>query len=76
VSHAHGGTARASVAFAMNANAATSFESDVDTFRQDIDDAFRSRILTALRDVRAREKRASSTDLRADLHMGDAANDG
>ena len=40
---------------AMSSNAATSFAADVDSFPQDVDDAFRARILTALRDVRARE---------------------
>jgi hypothetical protein len=68
----------------MSSNAATSFESTLDFRPQDIDDAFRRRILTALRDVRAREKSASSPDLRADLRaelrsglrLGDAANDG
>ncbi len=37
----------------------------------DLDDAFRDRILAAMRDLRARERRASSPDLR----LGDAAND-
>jgi hypothetical protein len=42
---------------------------------QVIDDAFRARILAAMRDLRARERRASSVDLRPDLRMGDASND-
>ena len=37
----------------------------------DVDDTFRGRILAAMRDLRARERRASSPDLR----LGDAAND-
>ena len=37
----------------------------------DVDDAFRGRILAAMRDLRARERRASSPGLR----LGDAAND-
>ena len=53
-------------------NAAITFPSDVDSFAQnDVDDAFRGRILAALGDLRARERRASSPDLR----LGDAAND-
>ncbi len=53
-------------------NAASMFHSDADSYAQDrIDDAFRGRILAALRDVRARERRASSPGLR----LGDAAND-
>ena len=36
-----------------------------------VDEAFRGRILAAMRDLRARERRASSPDLR----LGDAAND-
>ena len=53
-------------------NAASLFTSDFESFAQDdIDDAFRDRILAAMRDLRARERRASSPDLR----LGDAAND-
>ena len=52
--------------------AASTFAFDVDSFTQDdVDDAFRVRILAAMRDLRARERRASSADLR----LGDAAND-
>jgi len=36
-----------------------------------IDDVFRDRIVAALRDLRAREKRISAAELR----LGDAAND-
>jgi len=53
--------------FDLNSSAA---ESRVETDHV-IDDAFRGRILTAMRDLRARERRASSPDLR----LGDAAND-
>jgi hypothetical protein len=53
-------------------HAASTFASDVDSSVQDdVDDAFRGRILAAMRDLRARERRASSPDLR----LGDAAND-
>ncbi len=57
-------------------NAASMFASDLgsdlDSVAQDdADDGFRGRILAAMRDVRARERRASSPDLR----LGDAAND-
>ena len=61
-------------------NAATTFVSDFD-FSADscvgfpssgaVDDAFRGPILAAVRDLRARERRASCPDLR----LGDAAND-
>ncbi len=53
-------------------NAASVFTSHPDSYAQDdIDDAFRGRILKAMRDLRARDRRASSPDLR----LGDAAND-
>jgi hypothetical protein len=53
-------------------NAASMFSADLDSYAQeDIDDAFRGRIMAAMRDLRARERRASSPDLR----LGDAAND-
>jgi hypothetical protein len=53
-------------------NAASMFASDPDSLAQDdVDDAFRGPILEAMRDLRARERRASSPDLR----LGDAAND-
>ena len=53
-------------------NAASMFTFDLDSCAQeDIDDAFRARIVAAMRDLRARERRASSPDLR----LGDAAND-
>jgi hypothetical protein len=65
-------------ALAMS-NAAAFFACDADSFdaepSQGIDDAFRVRILSAVRDLRARERRASSVDLRAELRLGDAAND-
>ena len=61
-------------------NAASMFVSDFD-FNVDscvappsegtVDDAFRGPILAAMRDLRARERRASCPDLR----LGDAAND-
>jgi len=53
-------------------NAASMFGSDRDSLAQDdMDDAFRGPILEAMRDLRARERRASSPELR----LGDAAND-
>lgn len=53
-------------------NAASTFASDENSSVQDdIEDAFRGPILAAMRDLRARERRASSPDLR----LGDAAND-
>lgn len=54
-------------------NAAFSFAScEADTAPQiALDDAFRGRIVAAVRDLRAREKRVSSPELR----LGDAAND-
>jgi hypothetical protein len=67
-------------ALAMS-NAAASFSSSSDADccaaepAQGIDDAFRVRILSAVRDLRARERRASSVDLRPELRLGDAAND-
>lgn len=39
--------------------------------QHEVADAFRGRILAAMRDLRARERRASAPDLR----LGDAAND-
>lgn len=55
----------------MTSNAVALLPSDTDPFAQDSDDAFRGRILSAMRDLRARERRVSSPDLR----LGDAAND-
>jgi len=60
-------------------NAATIFAFDVNSTaadclaesEHDVDEAFRGRMLAAMRDLRARERRASSHDLR----LGDAAND-
>ena len=53
-------------------NAASQFTYGLDPCAQDdVDDAFRGPILAAMRDLRARERRASSPDLR----LGDAAND-
>ena len=53
-------------------NASSLFINDLDSLaRDDSDDAFRGRIVAAMRDLRARERRASSPDLR----LGDAAND-
>jgi len=53
-------------------NAAPMFSFDPEIPAVDeVDDAFRSRIMTAMRDLRARERRAGSSDLR----LGDAAND-
>jgi len=54
-------------AFDLNSPAAEGRAEAVDL----VDDAFRGRILAAMRDLRARERRASSPDLR----LGDAAND-
>ena len=60
-------------------NAALSYTPDVTTIdMMSVDDAFRGRILAAVRDLRAREKRASSphvVDDRGELRLGDAAND-
>lgn len=50
-------------------------ESSAAVSSHDVDDAFRARILAAMRDLRARERRASSVDLRAELRLGDASND-
>jgi hypothetical protein len=58
-------------------NAASMFTADLDSqhahddAHDDADDAFRGRIMAAMRDLRARERRVSSPDLR----LGDAAND-
>ncbi|GAC1546461.1 MAG: hypothetical protein NVS3B10_10420 [Polyangiales bacterium] len=73
------GIARASRGLAMS-NAAAIFPSELHSCdaapaqrgHDDVDDdAFRGRILAAMRDLRARERRASSPELR----LGDAAND-
>lgn len=60
-------------------SAASNITSDRDPFaagraaegHDDLEDGFRGRILAAMRDLRARERRAS----RPDLGLGDAAND-
>ena len=63
-------------------NAAFSFTPDATTIDiLSVDDAFRGRILAAVRDLRAREKRASFAHAGVgaaacgDLRLGDAAND-
>lgn len=59
-------------------NAALSFTPDAATIDMlSADDAFRGRILAAVRDLRAREKRVSSPHVAVtcDLRLGDAAND-